>query len=71
MLGAAVIDGSANFGIAFVLSFLSKSRKQLTSCSHSCAMYRTISPTATIEMWPIAHNTIAGDVAVTTFIQVR
>jgi hypothetical protein len=34
-------------------------------------MYRTIERDATIEMWPIQHNTIAGDVAVTTFIQVR
>ncbi|GAA5908544.1 hypothetical protein JCM6882_001295 [Rhodosporidiobolus microsporus] len=50
MLGAAVIDGAANFGVA-------------------CAMYRTIDPGDTIEMWPIAHNTIAGDCAVTTFIQ--
>ncbi|GAA5879318.1 hypothetical protein JCM8547_000662 [Rhodosporidiobolus lusitaniae] len=50
MLGAAVIDGGANFGIA-------------------CAMYRTIDLGDTIEMWPIQHNTIAGDVAVTTFIQ--
>ncbi|GAA6010670.1 hypothetical protein JCM10207_007796 [Rhodosporidiobolus poonsookiae] len=50
MLGAAIIDGAANFGVA-------------------CAMYRTIDPGDTIEMWPIAHNTIAGDCAVTTFIQ--
>ncbi|GAA5973444.1 hypothetical protein JCM11641_006464 [Rhodosporidiobolus odoratus] len=49
MIGAAVIDGAANFGIA-------------------CAMYRTIKPGDTIEMWPIQHNTIAGDCAVTTFV---
>ncbi|GAA6044194.1 hypothetical protein JCM8097_006807 [Rhodosporidiobolus ruineniae] len=50
MVGAAVIDGAANFAVA-------------------CAMYRTIDPNDTILMWPIAHNTIAGDCAVTTFIQ--
>ncbi|GAA5885806.1 hypothetical protein JCM16303_006071 [Sporobolomyces ruberrimus] len=44
-LGAACIDGGANFGIA------------------------TIKPQDTITMWDIRHNTIAGDVAVTTFIQ--
>ncbi|GAA6016298.1 hypothetical protein JCM11491_006807 [Sporobolomyces phaffii] len=49
-LGAACIDGAANFGVA-------------------CAMYRTIKPRDTITMWDIRHNTIAGDVAVTTFIQ--
>jgi hypothetical protein len=37
----------------------------------SCAMYRTIKPTDTITMWDIRHNTIAGDCAVTVFIQVR
>lgn len=34
-------------------------------------MYRTISEGDTITMWDISHNTIAGDVAVTVFIQVR
>ncbi|GAA5960344.1 hypothetical protein JCM8115_001149 [Rhodotorula mucilaginosa] len=52
MIGAACIDGAANFGVA-------------------CAMYRTIKPTDTITMWDIRHNTIAGDCAVTVFIQVR
>lgn len=50
MIGAACIDGAANFGVA-------------------CAMYRTIKPTDTITMWDIRHNTIAGDCAVTVFIQ--
>ncbi|GAA5909521.1 hypothetical protein JCM8208_006550 [Rhodotorula glutinis] len=50
MIGAACIDGGANFGVA-------------------CAMYRTIKPQDTITMWDIRHNTIAGDVAVTVFIQ--
>ncbi|GAA5828413.1 hypothetical protein JCM5353_005067 [Sporobolomyces roseus] len=44
-LGAACIDGAANFGVA------------------------TIKQEDTITMWDIRHNTIAGDVAVTTFIQ--
>lgn len=34
-------------------------------------MYRTINEGDTITMWDISHNTIAGDVAVTVFIQVR
>ena len=34
-------------------------------------MYRTIKPNDTITMWDIRHNTIAGDCAVTVFIQVR
>lgn len=46
-LGAAVIDGAANFGIA-------------------CGMYRGQD---NITMWKLSHNTIAGDMAVTTFIQ--
>ncbi|BGP50332.1 hypothetical protein JCM10450v2_006251 [Rhodotorula kratochvilovae] len=49
-LGAACIDGGANFGVAY-------------------AMYRTIDPGDTITMWDIRHNTVAGDVAVTVFIQ--
>ncbi|BGP42161.1 hypothetical protein JCM10449v2_006166 [Rhodotorula kratochvilovae] len=32
-------------------------------------MYRTIDPGDTITMWDIRHNTVAGDVAVTVFIQ--
>ncbi|KAL8280309.1 hypothetical protein RQP46_007226 [Phenoliferia psychrophenolica] len=46
-IGAAVIDGAVNFGIA-------------------CAMYRSQD---NITMWTLAHNTVAGDMAVTTFIQ--
>jgi len=34
-------------------------------------MYRTIDEGDTITMWDIQHNTLAGDVAVTVFIQVR
>ncbi|KZO97336.1 hypothetical protein CALVIDRAFT_536352 [Calocera viscosa TUFC12733] len=46
-LGAAILDGGANFAIAY-------------------AMYHR---QTLIEVWPIQHNTIAGDMAVTTFIQ--
>lgn len=42
-----------------------------SSLCHRCAMYRTIKPNDTITMWDIRHNTIAGDCAVTVFIQVR
>ena len=47
-IGAAAIDGAANFGIA-------------------CAMYRT--GTDKISMWKLSENTVAGDMAVTVFIQ--
>ncbi|GAA6020771.1 hypothetical protein JCM8202_004571 [Rhodotorula sphaerocarpa] len=50
MLGAAIIDGAANFGVA-------------------CAMYRTVHAPGRITMWNIRENTIAGDCAVTVFIQ--
>lgn len=76
MIGAACIDGAANFGVACVpsptLSFLrSEMTEETKDTPRSCAMYRTIKPTDTITMWDIRHNTIAGDCAVTVFIQVR
>ncbi|KAM0754172.1 hypothetical protein T439DRAFT_172849 [Meredithblackwellia eburnea MCA 4105] len=46
-IGAAILDGGVNFGIA-------------------CAMYRSQN---NITMWILAHNTVAGDMGVTTFIQ--
>ncbi|KDE04324.1 hypothetical protein MVLG_05205 [Microbotryum lychnidis-dioicae p1A1 Lamole] len=46
-IGAAILDGGINFGIA-------------------CAMYRSQN---NITVWDINHNTIAGDCAVTVFIQ--
>jgi len=75
MLGAAIIDGGANFGVACVPSPLAlPSLQKLTPTlplARRCAMYRTAKPQDTITMWDIRHNTIAGDVAVTVFIQVR
>ncbi|BGP09996.1 hypothetical protein JCM10049v2_005879 [Rhodotorula toruloides] len=73
MIGAAVIDGAANFGVALVATLLLPTDcPTLTSFvfpRYRCAMYRTIKPGVTITMWDIRHNTIAGDCAVTVFIQ--
>lgn len=79
MLGAAIIDGAANFGVAYVVrSPCLPAHVPLGADSHhpdpggrSCAMYRTVHAPGRITMWNIRENTIAGDCAVTVFIQVR